>query len=54
MAEKIIQTTVRDALGEFASDFAHFNDDVLFGENALSQAKVDENCVAILAGSFFL
>jgi len=33
MAEKIIQTAGRDALGEFAPDFAHFNDDVLFGEN---------------------
>ena len=33
MAEKIVQTAGRDALGEFAPDFAHFNDDVLFGEN---------------------
>ncbi len=31
--EKIVQTAGRDALGEFAPDFAHFNDDVLFGEN---------------------
>ncbi len=31
--EKIIQTAGRNALGEFAPDFAHFNDDVLFGEN---------------------
>lgn len=30
---KIIQTAGRDALGEFAPEFAHFNDDVLFGEN---------------------
>ncbi len=30
---KIVQTAVRDALGEFAPEFAHFNDDVLFGEN---------------------
>lgn len=30
---KIVQTAGRDALGEFAPDFAHFNDDVLFGEN---------------------
>ena len=29
----IKQTAGRDALGEFAPDFAHFNDDVLFGEN---------------------
>lgn len=33
MAEKIVQTAGRDALGEIAPDFAHFNDDVLFGEN---------------------
>ncbi|MCD8376554.1 MAG: carboxymuconolactone decarboxylase family protein [Oscillospiraceae bacterium] len=31
--EKIIQTAGRNALGEFAPEFAHFNDDVLFGEN---------------------
>lgn len=30
---KIIQTAGRDALGNFAPDFAHFNDDILFGEN---------------------
>ena len=33
MAEKIIQTAGREQLGEFAPDFAHFNDDILFGEN---------------------
>ena len=33
MAEKIIQTAGRDQLGAFAPDFAHFNDDILFGEN---------------------
>ncbi len=33
MTEKIIQTAGRDQLGEFAPDFAHFNDDILFGEN---------------------
>ena len=27
------QTAGRDALGEFAPLFAHYNDDVLFGEN---------------------
>ncbi len=31
--EKIVQTAGRDALGEFAPEFAHFNDDILFGEN---------------------
>lgn len=30
---KIAQTAGRNALGEFAPDFAHYNDDVLFGEN---------------------
>jgi 4-carboxymuconolactone decarboxylase len=29
----IKQTAGRNALGEFAPEFAHFNDDVLFGEN---------------------
>ena len=33
MAEKIIQTAGRQQLGEFAPEFAHFNDDILFGEN---------------------
>ncbi|MDD3403356.1 MAG: carboxymuconolactone decarboxylase family protein [Hespellia sp.] len=33
MSEKIVQTAGRAALGEFAPEFAHFNDDVLFGEN---------------------
>ena len=31
--KKITQTAGRDALGEFSPDFAHFNDDILFGEN---------------------
>ncbi len=30
---KIVQTAGRDSLGGFAPEFAHFNDDVLFGEN---------------------
>lgn len=33
MSEKIVQTAGRAVLGEFAPEFAHFNDDVLFGEN---------------------
>ncbi|MBR1690139.1 MAG: carboxymuconolactone decarboxylase family protein [Oscillibacter sp.] len=32
MREKIVQTAGRDALGSFAPQFAHLNDDVLFGE----------------------
>lgn len=31
--KKIVQTAGRDALLEFAPEFAHFNDDVLFKEN---------------------
>ena len=30
---KITQIAGRNALGTFAPDFAHFNDDILFGEN---------------------
>lgn len=33
MTKKITQTAGRKALGTFAPEFAHFNDDVLFGEN---------------------
>lgn len=31
-AVKVVQTAGRDQLGEFAPDFARYNDDVLFGE----------------------
>ncbi len=30
---KIKQTAGRDFLGDFAPEFTHFNDDILFGEN---------------------
>lgn len=40
MTEKIVQTAGRDALGAFAPDFAHFNDDILFGEN-LNNTDID-------------
>lgn len=33
MVDNLKQTAGRDQLGDFAPDFAHFNDDVLFGEN---------------------
>ena len=33
MNEKIVQTAGRAQLGDFAPEFAHYNDDVLFGEN---------------------
>lgn len=32
-SQKIVQTAGRVALGNFAPEFAHFNDDILFGEN---------------------
>lgn len=31
--KKVVQTAGRNALGTFAPDFAHYNDDILFGEN---------------------
>lgn len=31
--KKIVQTAGKDSLGKFAPEFAHYNDDVLFGEN---------------------
>ena len=31
--KRVVQTAGRNALGEFAPEFAHYNDDVLFGEN---------------------
>lgn len=44
--EKIVQTAGRNALGEFAPDFAHFNDDVLFGENWNNQdIDVKTRCI---------
>lgn len=33
MDEKIVQRAGREQLGVFAPEFAHFNDDILFGEN---------------------
>lgn len=33
MSEKITQMAGKAQLGEFAPEFAHYNDDILFGEN---------------------
>lgn len=33
MEKKIVQTAGRKSLGQFAPEFAHYNDDVLFGED---------------------
>ena len=35
--EKIVQTAGRNALGSIAPEFAHYNDDILFGENWSNQ-----------------
>ena len=44
--KKIKQTAGRDALGEFAPLFAHFNDDVLFGEQWNDEAiSVKTKCI---------
>ena len=47
---KIIQTAGRNALGEFAPEFAHFNDDVLFGENWNNQ-DIDVKTRSIILAS---
>ena len=36
---KITQTAGRNALGEFAPEFAHYNDDVLFGEYVANRRR---------------
>ena len=40
MSERIVQTAGRDQLGSFAPQFAHLNDDVLFGE-VWNEASID-------------
>lgn len=44
--KKIVQTAGRNTLGEFAPEFAHYNDDVLFGENWNNQdIDVKTRCI---------
>ncbi|MBE6464596.1 MAG: cupin domain-containing protein [Eggerthellaceae bacterium] len=46
MAAKITQTAGRNQLGEFAPEFAHYNDDVLFGEDWNNQdIDVKTRCI---------
>lgn len=45
--EKIVQTAGRNTLGEFAPDFAHFNDDILFGE-AWNNQDIDHKTRCII------
>ena len=47
---KITQTAGRNALGEFAPEFAHYNDDVLFGEN-WNNEDIDVKTRSIITGS---
>lgn len=53
MREKIVQTAGRDALGEFAPEFAHYNDDVLFGEN-WNNEDIDLKTRSIIVISVFM
>lgn len=50
---KIKQTAGRDQLGDFAPEFAHFNDDVLFGENWNNQ-DIDLKTRSIIVISVFM
>ena len=50
MNGKIVQTAGRKNLGEFAPAFAHFNDDVLFGENWNNQdIDLKTRCIITVA-----
>lgn len=50
---KIIQTAGRDRLGDFAPQFAHFNDDVLFGEE-WNNADISSKTRSIITISVFM
>lgn len=51
--EKIVQTAGRDQLGEFAPNFAHYNDDILFGEN-WNDPSIDAKTRSIIVISVFM
>ena len=53
MQKKIVQTAGRDQLGNFAPQFAHFNDDVLFGEN-WNNTDIDLKTRSIIVISVFM
>ena len=53
MDKKIVQTAGRDQLGSFAPEFAHFNDDVLFGEN-WNNPDIDLKTRSIIVISVFM
>lgn len=50
---EIKQTAGRDQLGKFAPDFAHFNDDILFGEN-WSNDDISQKTRSIITISVFI
>ncbi|QNQ82237.1 carboxymuconolactone decarboxylase family protein [Lactobacillus sp. PV012] len=50
---EIHQTAGRDQLGKFAPEFAHFNDDVLFGENWAND-DISQKTRSIITISVFL
>lgn len=51
--KKIVQTAGRDHLGEFAPAFAHYNDDVLFGED-WNDETLDPKTKSIIVLSVFM
>ncbi|MCD8223260.1 MAG: carboxymuconolactone decarboxylase family protein [Clostridiales bacterium] len=48
--EKIVQTAGRNALGEFAPEFARLNDDVLFGQewNRTDKLSLRDRCIVTI------
>ena len=50
---KIVQTAGRDQLGSFAPEFAHYNDDVLFGENWNNGVTLKEIAAVISHVAFY-
>ena len=48
---KIVQTAGRDVLGEFAPEFARYNDDILFGEvwSAKYKLSLHDRCIVTVS-----
>ena len=53
MDKKIVQTAGRDQFGSFAPEFAHYNDDILFGEN-WNNPDIDLKTRSIIVISVFM
>ena len=43
---KIVQTAGRDKLGSFAPEFAHFNDDILFGGTGTTRTSTSKRAAS--------